>query len=235
MERDEATRQRVLAENSLAERTAALKSLQAALDELRTASPTGAAIAKQVERENVQAQAEYNALTTQLRNERDDALRRLEAATGKPSASRPPAAATAPAANTRPAPPKSEAVPGRATTPPPRPNEDVEAIRRLFRRYEAAFAARDIAALQRVQVLPPADVAGMRDTFAQAAVYQVRIYSESISVAPDGKSATTTAGMDRSITRSSRLFQDTTVPHFQLAKQAGGWMIVGVSVDMRIR
>ena len=81
LERDEANRQRVIAENSLRDRLAALGTADKPLDELRRYNPSSAAaIETQIASARAEAEKEFADLTSALRTERDDALRRLASA-----------------------------------------------------------------------------------------------------------------------------------------------------------
>ena len=78
LQRDDANRQRVRAENSLRDRLAALATADKPLDELRRYNPSSAAaIETQIASARAEAQKEFADLTSTLRAERDDALRRL--------------------------------------------------------------------------------------------------------------------------------------------------------------
>jgi hypothetical protein len=80
LQRDEAQRQRKAAERSLTERTAALETAQKPIDELKRYDPKSAAVlSTQVAGELEVARKNLANLTESLRDERDDALRRLKA------------------------------------------------------------------------------------------------------------------------------------------------------------
>jgi len=103
-------------------------------------------------------------------------------AVAPPSA--PPAART-----TEPAKPASPM----ASPPPPAPARDPRAddaaIRETLRRYQAAWQALDLAALQRVQALSDDQADRVRATMAGARSYVVEMTVEDITVDPSGRTA----------------------------------------------
>jgi hypothetical protein len=212
LERDEATRQRVLAENSLAETTAALKTAQQAVDVLKRLDPaSAAAIAADVTSAREEAQKNIAELTAALRSE-NDALRKQ--AMANPRAASPRGDAT-----------PRVALPKASPPPPPRP-EDAE-IRRVLRMYEAAYASRSVDALRRVQILSQAEAKAAKTEFADALDYRVAVDKEDIRLL-DSRKAVVTARMSRVITKSDRVVQGTTIPVFTMEKRGDNWLIVSV-------
>jgi AAA-like domain len=217
IERDQATRLRAVAENSLSERTAALESMQELLVALQRADPKNAPeIAAQVEQARKEAQREYDGVIDKLRTERDEAVRKLGTAGTRPSTARPDVTQAA-------------GDPRRVTpAPPARPNQDQVDLVRLIRQYEFAYAARSVDAVQRVQVLSPAEAKALRAAFADALAYRITLDKLDINVSPDRRQATVTAQMSQEITTRSRRRTSTSVPVFSLEKRGASWMIVAV-------
>ena len=148
MERDEAMRQRAIAENNLADTNGALKTLQQALDALsgstrsrRRSSRPNAASAREEARKNM---AE---LTANIRGEQNDGSRRPDGPTARANA-RPEAFGHA--GDSQDCRRRAERRSAQRLSP-----QDAEILRTL-RLYENAYGARSIDALRRVQVLTPA-------------------------------------------------------------------------------
>jgi hypothetical protein len=212
LERDEATRQRVLAENSLADTTAALKTAQQAVDALKRLDPESAAvISAQVASAREEAQKNISDLTADLRKE-NDALRKQATANQRPAGPRADA-------STRTTAPK-------ASTPPPQTPEEAE-IRRVLRAYEAAYALRSVDALRRVRVLSSAETKAARAEFADAASYQIVVDKEDIRLL-DSRKAIVTARMSSVVAKRDRVLQGTVLVEFTMEKRGDTWMIVSV-------
>ena len=217
LERDEATRQRANAERSLSERTAALQTVQEALDELKRYNPaSAAAISTQVVSAREEAQKEYADVMSKLRAERDDALRRLNAATQRAAAPRTDG-------------PSRAADPKSTTATPRQTSAESVAVERTLRLYEAAFAARDVVALQRVQVLSPAQVKTIKTAFADALEYRVTVSKLYMKFSPDNRRVSVTGEVVRVITTRVGRRNATTITTFDMEKRDGGWMIVNMS------
>jgi hypothetical protein len=208
LERDEAMRQRTIAENSLADANGAMATMQQALDALKRVDPVSAAVIS-ADADSVREEARKNMaeLTSTLR---DGAAPRPQPAAGRPPPS-----------------PRAAAKPPGPAAPVASPQE-LE-VKRALRQYENAYAARSVEALKRVQVLTAAEVQTLRATFAEALQYRLVVDNESIKVAPDGRRATVTARMTRQISRRGGYQEYTEVPVFTLEKRGPGWMIVGVA------
>ena len=94
--------------------------------------------------------------------------------------------------------------------------------------YEAAYAARSIDALRRVQALTPADVNTIRTAFADALDYRVTVDKLDIRFSPDGRQATVTAQASRVVTTKRGQQSNTAVSVFSLEKRGASWIIVAV-------
>jgi TonB family protein len=79
--------------------------------------------------------------------------------------------------------------PAPSPAPPQDPRADDAAIRDVLRRYQAAWQALDLAALQRVQALSSDQVERVRATMAGARSYVVDVNVESITIDPSGRTA----------------------------------------------
>jgi len=221
LERDEATRQRVIAENSLTKTTAALDTAQKLVDELKRVNPASAlTISAEIAREREEAQTAYLDTIAKLRTERDDALRRLEAANQR---------STAPVVEARPrsTPPKSiDLKPAPAPAPPP--TADELAVRRTLTVYAAAYKLRNIETLKRVQPLSSAQANAIKRAFADSLDYQVTIDKEDIRISPDGRKATVTSQVTRVITDKASVRHSSGLAIFEMEKRGGGWIILEV-------
>ena len=217
LQRDDANRQRVIAENSLRDRLAALGTADKPLDELKRYNPSSAAaIEVQIASARAEAQKEFAELTTALRAERDDALRKLA------SANRALAARGGPAV-------ESTGTTGNAgrPSPPPKTQEQTD-IEKLLRMYEAAYWSKDVEALRRVQVLSSAEAKAIRTEFADALQYSTTVDKADIRVSADGRSAAVTAEVRRIVTTGSRVSTVNALKVFTLEKRRNGWIIVSV-------
>jgi hypothetical protein len=214
-ERDEAMRQRAFAESSLASANASLKTAEDALAALKRVDPaSAAAISADVASAQAEARKNMAELTANLRGDRNDVARRAEPPPARTSADRA-------AANAAPSPPPVSAAPQSTA-------QQLE-VARALRQYEAAYAARSVEALRRIQVLTPAEVQGLRETFANTLQYRLVIDKESIQIAPNGRSATVSARMVRRISKRSGYNEFTDIPEFTLEKRGSTWMIVSVT------
>ena len=220
LERDEATRQRVIAENSLSERTAALETAEKLVAELRRIDPKSAVgIYPDIAREREEAQKAYLEVTTRLRAERDDALRRLDVANQrlKTAGVDLRGRATSPkAVDPKPAP----------AVPPP--TADELAVRRVLSMYAAAYPSRNIEDLKRVQPLSSAQTDAIKSAFADALAYRLTIDKEDIGFSADGRKATVTSQVTRVITRKSGVRQSSELAIFMMEKRSGSWIVLEV-------
>jgi hypothetical protein len=217
LQRDDANRQRVIAENSLRDRLAALGTADKPLDELRRYNPSSAAaIEAQIARARAEAEKEFADLTSKLRAERDDAVRRLASA-NRALALR----------GDRPTPSAGPTGSVGRSSPPPKPREHVD-IEKVLRMYEAAYASKDVDALRRVQALSSTEAKALSTEFADALEYRVTMDKADIRVSPDGRSATVTAEVRRLVTKGSRVSTSNAVRVFAMEKRRSGWMIVSV-------
>jgi hypothetical protein len=212
LERDEATRQRIIAEKRLSEVMATLEVAQNLVDRLKRLDPTSASsIATQIAKTREDTQKEYEATIATLRAERDEA-RRTAAANARPPAARPnpPAVATSPPAERR--------------APPPRMSQDEVDVRRALTAYAGAFASKNIEAVQRVQTLTPKEVSEIKDAVA----YRVTLDKLDIRFSQDNRQATVNAEMTKVITMKSSQSQRITLAVFTLEKKGGSWAVLKV-------
>ena len=217
LQRDEANRQRVIAENSLRDRLAALGTADKPLDELKRYNPSSAAaIETQIASARAEAQKEFADLTTALRAERDDALRRLASANRALAARG--GAATESTGTTG----------GVGRNAPPPKSQDEADVEKLLRMYEAAYWAKDVEALRRVQVLSSAEAKAIRTEFSDVLQYRVTVDKADIRVSADGRSAAVTAEVHRIVTRGSRVSTITSLKIFTIERRRNGWIIVNV-------
>ena len=222
VERDEARRERIIAERNLAEARAALAIMSSALDQLKGFDADSAAT---------------------LQAERDDLLRRLELANQRLGA-RAVTAGPAPAPVSPPAARPTEPKPERtAAAPPPTPPPsscapEETAIKQTLRAYERAYAARSVEMIGRVQTLSSQDVRDLKAALGGLLSYSMVIDSESCKFTSD-REVIVTAKMTRAIMRNDGRFtvnNSIAVPTFTMEKRRGGvWMIVGVRCDSSTR
>ena len=206
LERDQAMRQREIAENSLANVNSTLKAAQDALDALKRVDPASAAvISPRVDSAREEAQKNMAELTANIRGDRNDGPHKD-------------------AINARAAPARTE-----PAAPPARPSAQDAEVLRTLRQYQSAYASRNVDAVRRVQVLTPAETQALRDMFADTLAYSIVIDNASIQFAPDGRTATVSARMTRDITTRSGFNKYTDVPKFAMEKRGSAWMIVGVA------
>jgi hypothetical protein len=120
---------------------------------------------------------------------------------------------------------KSPSIPLPAPAPPPR-TEDQQAIFRVLETYAAAYAARDIKALQTVQDLSAATRKAITSEFASGH-YQMQIANEDIKVSDDKRTAVVTAFVTRRLIASDGTGRTVSnVERFTLAKRRERWVIV---------
>ena len=203
VQRDDAIRRGRIAEENIEKRQRDLDKTQKIADQVKAKDPdAAAAIGTFVAEAKQEVQQDRATLAAPDRKGTDLSARN---------------AASRPAAR----PPKSVDLPA----PVPRPlTEDQQAIQRVLDAYEAAYAARDIKALQSVQVLSPTMQKTIAAEFANPR-YQINLEKEDINVT-SGRGV-----VNASVTR--RLFPSTggyreakNVETFILEKRRGRWMIV---------
>ena len=208
-QRDEAERQRALAEEAYRKRSQDLDTAQQAVEKLKQFDPASAAIVgTQIAQARVEAQQDIAKLSSPDLG-----------APGPPA----PATSTVP---TRPAATRPSAAAG-STTAVPAPTADHLAIRSVLDAYQAAYAARDVKALERVQVLTPAERAAISAELASVRQYIVRVDHTDISVGENRRRATVTAAVTRRIVGSG-LKDQTQVEVITLEKRPAGWVILSV-------
>ena len=203
IQRDDAHRQRAIAEQTL--ETA--KKAAEALKPYDQAS--AAAIEKQIVTTREDAHRDAPDATTKLRAERDAAYREIERLKRAMREGRGAAAETA--------------------RVPPRPVLTPEqlAVQRVIDQYERAYSARDLKALQQVWSLSSSDAAALRAQFADSIDLRVTVDSEDIRISPDGRRASVTAARRfRLIPRSGKGGEDSTaLVEFTMERRGGNWTI----------
>jgi hypothetical protein len=216
LERDEAMRQRVIAETSLSDSIAALEKAQKAVVGLTPdASPASAASPPPLATEAVGK--ELGDLSSKLREERDNPSRRPTSTAG-------PIPSTRSDVNLRPTDPGR-----RGAAPRPSPADvETQAIRRVLDLYEAAYASKSIDALRRVQALSPAEAKDIAARFAEMRDSRIVIDKEDIRLAAGFRQATVTAQVSRLSTIGGGLTRRSGVEVFTLQKRGGGWIITAV-------
>jgi hypothetical protein len=206
-ERDEAHRQRLIAETSLRDRIAALATADKPLEVLKRYNPASAELIEgEIARARADAQRELEERMAALRSERDDALKKLEVSR------------------------RALAVASRLPAPPSKPPAQLE-IESLLERYKASQAAKDHNALRRVQLLSSSEARAIRNEFATASQYRISLEKMDIKIAPDGRTATITADVHRVMTGTrggSGYHRENGVKSFALERRREGWMIVSV-------
>jgi hypothetical protein len=206
LERDEAERQRLIAETSMRDSLVALSTADKPIEELKRYNPaSAAAIEQQIASARADAQKEFEQRMSELRAERDDALKKLEL--------------------TR----RALAAAGR----PPQPQKAAAhlEIEKLLEAYKAAYTAKDIDALRRVQALSSSEARAIRNELAAASQYRVSLEKADIKVSPDGRTATVTADVHRTITGTrggSGFNRENGVKVFALERRKDAWVIVSV-------
>jgi hypothetical protein len=100
-------------------------------------------------------------------------------------------------------------------------------VRRVLDAYQSAYAARDLKALQPVQVLSAAQQGAIAAELAQVRQYVVRVDYADIRIAKDGRHATVNGAVFRRIVRSGQK-EETSVEVFTLEKRNQGWIIVSI-------
>jgi hypothetical protein len=208
-----AAEQRLLiAEDALRKRTEDLETAQRAAEKLRPFDPASAAIVDtQIANAQAEVQKDFAELATTTRADRVDTGRRP----------------TSPAAATRTLPPRPGDTVSGGGIVAAAPGSDQLAIRRVLDAYQSAYAARDIKALQRVQVLSAAQQAAIAAELAQIRQYVVRVDYADIRIAKDGRHATVNGAVFRRIVRSGQK-EETSVEVFTLEKRNQGWIILSI-------
>jgi len=139
--------------------------------------------------------------------------------TGVPSPSAPPASRSVEA-------PK----PAPASPPAPDPRADEAAIRETLRRYQAAWQALDLAALQRVQALSADQVERVRATMEGARSYLVEASVDKITIDPGGRTASAQCTIRRHFQPRSGLSRDVParVETIRFEKRGDAWIITNL-------
>ena len=208
VQRDTAERQRALAEETLRKRTQDLETAQQAVEKLKPFDPASAAI-----------------VSGRIAQAREDVQQDIAKLSGPdPGTLGRPVPGTSPVP-TRPAPTRPSGAAAGHTNAALTPDE--LAIRRVLDAYQAAYAARDVKALQRVQALTPAERAAISAELASVRQYIVRVDHTDISVANNGRQATVTAAVTRRIVGTG-LKDQTLVEVITLEKRPAGWIILSV-------
>ena len=224
LERDEATRQRLIAENSLAAAKLSLQTAYAAVGELKRYDPASAeAIAGEAAKAEQDLQKNLNELTAKLRAERDDLARKLDAANQKLSARDAPAR---PERTTNPTPAPTQPAP-----PAARPRAaDEEAIHRTLGSLATAYGTRNVDNVRKVRPMTSQEREVVQADFTDALDYRVTFDRVDIQFSSD-RQATVTAvqsvakvvprpGQRTTVTNSTALVT------FFMDKRGDNWQIV---------
>jgi serine/threonine-protein kinase len=111
-----------------------------------------------------------------------------------------------------------------ATAPDPR-----DEIHATLQRYEEAWEALDSAALQRVQVLTPGEVAAAQKTMADARSYRVDMTVHDVTIDRTGRTAVARCTITRRVGATTGSVDPVTVSaRFNLEKRGDGWIIVSL-------
>ena len=217
LERDEATRQRIIAEKSLAAAKVSIQTANAAVGELKRYDPASAeAIAEEAAKAEQDLQKNLNELTAKLRAERDELARKLDAANQRLAARDSPSSG-----------------PGRAANPPPAsrpraPDEDL--IRRTLVNLEIAYGTKNVDTVRRLRPMTSQESKALLSDFADALDYRVTFDRVDIQFSSE-RQATVTAARD--LTKvSAKSGQKTTISTstalvtFIMEKRGDNWTIV---------
>ena len=98
----------------------------------------------------------------------------------------------------------------------------------MLRQYEAAYAAKNVDAVQRVRILSAADAKALRATFADALEYRISLDKLDVNLSADRRQAVVTASMAQVVTTRSGRRTSTSVSVFTLEKRGSAWLIVDV-------
>ncbi len=104
-------------------------------------------------------------------------------------------------------------------------------IQDTLKRYEAAWQARDAAAVARVHQLGGDELARVRGTFSEASEYVMRVEVQNIRLDPDGRHATATCRVSRRFKArvGGRWFTPPAATHtFTLERRGDGWIITSM-------
>jgi len=229
IERDEANRQRLIAERAQAEAEAALQTARNTVNQVTSQVTT---IADEVSGVGDVSGKDLAELTARVRTAQDEALKQLDSADQRlgtrPAAPGPRGTDSA----ARSAQPKA----GRATTPPPVPapstcGAEEAAIKLTLRAYEQAYASRSVEAIGRVQRLSSQEARELKAALASLFNYDMKIDAESCKFTSKND-VIVTAQMVRNIMKPRQTFyNDTLLTTFTMEKRGVSWMIVGVRCD----
>jgi hypothetical protein len=214
LERDDANRQWLISEKSLSEREQDLARTQQLLEALSPYAPAAAAKA-----------------ATEIAVARTDAEKELADLRANPAPAR--AEASRNRTPVRPAPRPDATARAPSRTPAGQPAdqsfaEDDAAVNEVLRKYQAAYAAKDLAALKRVQVLLPSEAQAIQTEFAAASSYRLIINHIGIVYSADRRHATVNAAVRRRVTVDGRLQDVFGVREFRMEKRGSTWLIVKV-------
>jgi hypothetical protein len=208
LQRDDAIRQGRIAEETLNNRLRDLEEAQRVSARLKTSNPAAAAeIDSLVAQGQQEVQKDRAALTAAQTASPADAGRTAAANRPTPRPPKPPPA--------DPAPPREA----------PALSPEQITIRRALGDYRAAYAARDIKALQRVQALTDAQQKAVAAQFAAGASV-LGIDSEDIRLLPGGRRAVVNARVVRRVWVDGRLSRLERVEVFTFEKRRERWVIV---------
>jgi hypothetical protein len=118
------------------------------------------------------------------------------------------------------APVKPEVAPGMA---------DHDAVLALVKRYSQAFEQRNPDALRQIWPNIGKRYAGLKTSFESASSIKMQVQTESVSIAPDGNTATVIAQVAQEFTPQGKKPQNIKIRAvFQFAKSNGSWVILDV-------
>jgi serine/threonine protein kinase len=117
--------------------------------------------------------------------------------------------------------------------PPPVPAvstpTDSDAVLALVKRYSQAFEQRNPDALRQIWPNIGKRYAGLKTSFESASSIKMQVQTESVSIAPDGNSATVIAQVAQEFTPQGKKTQSIKFRAvFQFAKSNGSWVILDV-------
>jgi AAA-like domain len=214
LERDDAARQWLITEKSLSERERDLALTQKLLEALSPLAPATAA----------RAANEIAAARTDA--EKELAELRANPPPGRAEASpNPPPTRPAPRIDPAPRPPSPAPVEKPAAN---QAASDDEAVTEVLRKYQAAYGARDLSALKRVQVLPPAAAQTIQTDLTAASTYRLTINHIGIVFSADRQRATVNAAVRKQVVVKGKLTDIYNVTEFRMEKRGSTWVIVKV-------
>ncbi len=216
IERDEAKRQRNVAERAADEFRALYKAALSATAELKQYdAASAAAITEEVTSAHQSYEKNMAEMTAPDRTEPNATAPR------RPAGSRttPPAPRTA--APPAPAPPPKD----------PRLAADEAAIQQLFQVYESAHAQKNIEAIRKVQELNRTEVASLTADFAAATDYRVDVDIFDFKFFQDGRRAEVRTQRKVFAIVNNQYVEKPAIVVFTVEKRSGGWRIISVQVS----